>query len=57
MAQDIFYTQESCGVGDWAAVIAGLPHQAALRTVMAIFGAAFYYLLRQTDRRSACVPS
>jgi hypothetical protein len=32
------------GVGDWAAVIDGLPHQVALRTVMAIFGAAFYYL-------------
>lgn len=32
------------GVGDWAAVIAGLPHQAALRTIMAIFGAAFYFL-------------
>ena len=29
------------GVGDWAAVIAGLPHQAVLRTAMAIFGAAF----------------
>ena len=32
------------GVGDWAAVIDSLPHQAVLRTVMAIFGAAFYYL-------------
>jgi hypothetical protein len=32
------------GVGDWAAVIAGLPHQAVWRAVMAIFGAAFYYL-------------
>lgn len=31
------------GVGDWAAVIAGLPHQAVLRTAMAIFGAVFYY--------------
>lgn len=32
------------GVGDWAAVIDGLPHQVALRTIMAIFGAGFYYL-------------
>jgi hypothetical protein len=32
------------GVGDWAAVIAGLPHQAALRAAMAIFGAALYCL-------------
>lgn len=32
------------GVGDWAAVIADLPHQAILRTVMAIFGGVFYYL-------------
>jgi len=32
------------GVGDWAAVIAGLPRQAVLRTAMAIFGAVFYYL-------------
>lgn len=32
------------GVGDWAAVIAGLPHQAALRTAMALVGAALYYL-------------
>jgi len=32
------------GVGDWAAVISGLPHQAALRTAMAIFGAVSYYL-------------
>src|SRR5580698_1746646 len=31
------------GVGDWAAVIAGLPHQAALRAAMAIFGAVFYF--------------
>lgn len=32
------------GVGDWAMVISGLPHQAALRTAMAIFGAALYVL-------------
>jgi len=32
------------GVGDWAAVIAGLPHQAVLRTGMAIFGAVAYYV-------------
>ncbi len=32
------------GVGDWAAVIAGLPHQATLRTAMATFGAVFYFL-------------
>jgi hypothetical protein len=32
------------GVGDWAAVIAGLAHQALLRTAMAIFGAVLYYL-------------
>jgi len=32
------------GVGDWAAVVAGLHHQAALRTSMSIFGAGFYYL-------------
>jgi hypothetical protein len=31
------------GVGDWAAVIAGLPHQGALRAAMAIFGAVFYF--------------
>ena len=30
------------GLGDWADVIAGLPHQAALRTVMAASGALFY---------------
>jgi hypothetical protein len=32
------------GVGDWYAVIAGLPHQVLLRTGMAIFGAVLYYL-------------
>jgi hypothetical protein len=32
------------GIGDWAAVIAGLPHQAALRTGMALFGASSYLL-------------
>jgi hypothetical protein len=32
------------GVGDWAAVIEGLPHQAVLRTVMTIFGLVFYCL-------------
>jgi hypothetical protein len=30
------------GVGDWNAAIAGLPHQAAIRTVMSVFGAALY---------------
>ncbi|HXS74640.1 MAG TPA: hypothetical protein VN753_00580 [Terracidiphilus sp.] len=32
------------GVGDWANVIEGLPHHAAVRTVMAIFGLVFYYI-------------
>ncbi|HUA99975.1 MAG TPA: hypothetical protein VMA34_16700 [Terracidiphilus sp.] len=32
------------GVGDWAMVIHGLPGQVSLRTAMAIFGAALYYL-------------
>jgi hypothetical protein len=32
------------GVGDWAAIIAGLPRQAVLRAAMAIFGAVLYYL-------------
>ncbi|MGH9604315.1 MAG: hypothetical protein ACRD3N_01325 [Terracidiphilus sp.] len=32
------------GVGDWYAIIQGLPYQALLRTAMAIFGAALYYL-------------
>jgi hypothetical protein len=30
------------GLGDWAQFMEGFPHQAALRTVMAIFGAALY---------------
>lgn len=30
------------GFGDWQEVIRGLPHQAALRTIMAIFGAVLY---------------
>jgi hypothetical protein len=30
------------GIGDWQEVIRGLPHQAALRTAMTIFGAALY---------------
>jgi hypothetical protein len=30
------------GFGDWQEVIRGLPHQVALRTVMAIFGAVLY---------------
>jgi hypothetical protein len=33
------------GFGDWQQVIEGLPHQAILRTVMALFGAAFYVLV------------
>jgi hypothetical protein len=33
------------GFGDWQQVIAGLPHQALVRTVMAIFGAALYVLV------------
>lgn len=32
------------GLGDWAQVIAGLPHQTLLRTVMAICGAVLYVL-------------
>ena len=35
------------GVGDWAAVIAGMRHQVALRIFMSIFGACFYYLCVQ----------
>lgn len=31
------------GLGDWNAVIQGLPHQAAIRIVMSIFGAALYF--------------
>ena len=30
------------GIGDWQAVIDGLPHQGLLRTVMTIFGAVLY---------------
>ena len=30
------------GLGDWYQVIAGLPHQAALRIGMTVFGAALY---------------
>jgi hypothetical protein len=30
------------GVGDWAAIIRGLPHEMLLRIVMSIFGLAFY---------------
>jgi hypothetical protein len=33
------------GVGDWEAVIAGLPHYLALRIAMALFGAALYFLV------------
>jgi hypothetical protein len=33
------------GFGDWQQVIAGLPHQALLRTVMAIFGLVLYVLV------------
>jgi hypothetical protein len=33
------------GFGDWQQVIAGLPHQALVRTVMAIFGVALYTLV------------
>lgn len=32
------------GVGDWAMVIQGLPHQAVLRTLMTIVGAISYFL-------------
>lgn len=31
------------GVGDWNDVIAGLPHQAAIRIAMSIFGAVLYF--------------
>jgi len=33
------------GVGDWEAVIAGLPHDLALRIAMTLFGAALYFLV------------
>jgi hypothetical protein len=33
------------GVGDWQAVISGLPNQKALRLGMALFGVLFYFLL------------
>jgi len=33
------------GFGDWQQVIAGLPHQAGLRTAMAVFGAVLYFLV------------
>ena len=33
------------GFGDWAAVIAGLPHQMALRVAMTLFGALLYLLV------------
>ncbi len=37
-----FFFSAITGFGDWQEAIRGLPHQAALRTVMAIFGAALY---------------
>ena len=37
-----FLFSGALGLGDWAQVIAGLPHQAALRTVMAATGAMLY---------------
>lgn len=33
------------GIGDWSAVIEGLPHQAAWRIGMTIFGAGLYFLV------------
>jgi len=33
------------GVGDWQDVIAGLPHYALLRVVMAVFGAVLYVIV------------
>jgi hypothetical protein len=33
------------GVGDWQAVIAGLPHPIALHILMSLFGAVFYFLV------------
>jgi hypothetical protein len=33
------------GFGDWQQIIAGLPHQVVLRTLMALFGAALYLLV------------
>ncbi len=42
------------GFGDWYAVIAGLPHEGALRVAMTVFGFALYYgfviLLARTVR-------
>jgi len=37
-----FLFSGALGLGDWAQVIAGLPHQAALRTVMTATGAMLY---------------
>jgi hypothetical protein len=33
------------GVGDWEAVISGLPHQVALRIAMSVFGVGLYVLV------------
>ena len=33
------------GFGDWQQVISGLPHQAGLRTAMAVFGAVLYFFV------------
>ena len=39
------------GVGDWEAVINGLPHYLALRIAMTIFGAALYFLVAKLMMR------
>ncbi|HEY4357489.1 MAG TPA: hypothetical protein VGN16_17185, partial [Acidobacteriaceae bacterium] len=33
------------GLGDWEAVIAGLPHYVALRITMSLFGAVLYFIV------------
>lgn len=37
-----FLFSGALGLGDWAAFIAGFPHQAAIRTAMAVFGVVLY---------------
>ncbi|MGD0347016.1 MAG: hypothetical protein ABSA85_09675 [Terracidiphilus sp.] len=37
-----FLYSGAIGVGDWAAVIRGLPHEVLLRIAMSVFGLAFY---------------
>lgn len=40
------------GFGDWQQVIAGVPHQALLRTIMAIFGTALYVFVARLLARA-----